>query len=218
MRSISITFIQITALLLLGFSRPCLAAKSPSKVITEGAENIRKVLKKKAKKGTTEATAQREHLKKTVEKILDYRELAKRSLGPHWKARTDKERDEFITLLRDLIESSYTGSIRNNVNFNLEIEDEQIDENNGTSEVYAVASAKNSKGKTVSEDLTFHLFLKKQKWFIYDVEFGDVSLVRHYRGEFNRKIKKESYAALVKVMKKKLKEIKSGKVEKKLSL
>ena len=48
---------------------------------------------------------------------------------------------------------------------------------------------------------------------IYDVEFGDVSLVRHYRGEFNRKIKKESYAALIKAMKSKLNEIKTGKVK-----
>jgi hypothetical protein len=43
------------------------------------------------------------------------------------------------------------------------------------------------------------------------VEFGDVSLVRHYRGEFNRKIKKESYQALVEVMREKLAEIRSGK-------
>ncbi len=61
--------------------------------------------------------------------------------------------------------------------------------------------------------LNFHLYLKNRIWLMYDVEFGDVSLVRHYRGEFNRKIKKESYKALLTAMQKKLKEIESGKVK-----
>jgi ABC-type transporter MlaC component len=95
----------------------------------------------------------------------------------------------------------------------LEYEEEEIGEDGTTASVIAVASTKNKKGKTVSEDLTFHLYLKTRKWMVYDVEFGDVSLVRHYRGEFNRKIKKESYAALIEAMKKKLDEIRSGKVK-----
>ena len=117
----------ISALFILGFSQPCLAGDSPTQIVNKGAENVRQILKKKVKKGSPAEAAQKKELKKTVEGILDYHELAKRALGPHWKARTDKEREEFIGILRDLIESSYTGSIRNNVNFNLEIEDEELD-------------------------------------------------------------------------------------------
>ena len=211
-------YVWTGTLFLLGFSLPSFAANSPGQVISKGAENIRDILKVKVKKNSPAEASRKQKLEKVVEGFLDYEQLAKRALGPHWKARTDKEREEFTGLLRDLIESSYTNSISNNINFNLEIEDEQIDEEDGTADVSAVASAKNSKGKLVSEDLTFHMFLKKHHWMIYDIEFGEVSLVRHYRGEFNRKIKKESYAALVKVMRKKLKEIQSGKIEKKLSL
>jgi phospholipid transport system substrate-binding protein len=148
-----------------------------------------------------------------VDKFLDYHELSKRSLGPHWKDRSPEEQTEFTQLLRDLIEEAYTQPISDNIEFTMEYEDEEIGEDGSSASVIAVASTKNKKGKTVSEDLTFHLYLKAKKWMIYDVEFGDVSLVRHYRGEFNRKIKKESYAALIKAMKKKLKEIKSGKVK-----
>jgi phospholipid transport system substrate-binding protein len=189
------------------------AAQSPQQVIQDGAEKVRKILKKKTKKGSPAERKQKAELKKVVDKFLDYPELSRRSLGPHWKDRTDEEQKEFTKLLRELIEESYTGSISDNIEFTMEYEDEEIADDGATASVISVASAKNKKGKTVSEDLTFHLYLKNRNWMIYDVEFGDVSLVRHYRGEFNRKIKKESYQALIDAMQKKLKEIKSGKVK-----
>jgi phospholipid transport system substrate-binding protein len=189
------------------------AAPAPQKVIKDGAEKVRLILKEKTKKGSPAEKKQKEKLKKVVDGFLDYQELSRRSLGPHWKDRSEEERTEFTKLLRDLIEASYTSTISDNIEFSMEYEEEEIDEDGTTATVASVASAKNKKGKTVSEDLTFHLYLKNRAWLMYDVEFGDVSLVRHYRGEFNRKIKKESYKALLTAMQKKLKEIESGKVK-----
>lgn len=189
------------------------AAPPPQKVIQDASEQVRTVLKKKVKKGSKAAKTQKSKLKKIVDRFLDYHELSKRSLGPHWKDRSLEEQTEFTRLLRDLIEEAYTQPISDNIEFTMEYEEEEIGEDGSTASVMAMASTKNKKGKTVSEDLTFHLYLKTKTWMIYDVEFGDVSLVRHYRGEFNRKIKKESYPALIKAMKKKLAEIQSGKVK-----
>lgn len=191
------------------------AARGPKEVIEDGTEKVRSILKKKTKDNSKEEQARKEQLKKIVDGFLDYYELSRRALGPHWDARKSEERAEFAQLLRDLIEASYTSAIRNNVDFVMNYEGEEIAEDGATANVSTVASAKNSKGKTVSEDLIFHLFLKDQAWMIFDVEFGDVSLVRHYRGEFNRKIKKESYEALLTAMRKKLDEIKSGKIKEK---
>jgi len=190
-----------------------LAGQSPQQVIQEGAEKVRSVLKQNAKKGSPAEKKQKAELKKIVDGFLDYNELSRRSLGPHWKDRTPAEQKEFTQLLRELIEESYTGSISNNIDFSMEYEEEEIADDGANASVISVASAKNSKGKTVSEDLTFQLYLKDRVWLIYDVEFGDVSLVRHYRGEFNRKIKKESYSALFTAMQNKLKEIQSGKLK-----
>ena len=203
----------IAVVLALSAPLALLAAPPPQKVIQDASEQVRSILKKKAKKHSPAAKAQKKKLKKIVDKFLDYHELSKRSLGPHWKDRSAEEQTEFTQLLRDLIEEAYTQPISDNIEFTMEYEDEEIADDGATASVMAVASTKNKKGKTVSEDLTFHLYFKAKKWMIYDVEFGDVSLVRHYRGEFNRKIKKESYAALIKAMKKKLDEIKSGKVK-----
>jgi phospholipid transport system substrate-binding protein len=188
-----------------------LAARAPQQVIREASDQVKSILAVKVTKGSQKEKAQQARLKKVVDRFLDYRELSRRALGPHWKDRSQEQRTEFVALLRELIEESYTGSIRKNVDYELEIEDTEIDDDGAKAHVHAVASSENKKGREVSEFLTFHLYLKDRSWMIYDVEFGDVSLVRHYRGEFNRKIKKESYQALVEVMREKLAEIRSGK-------
>jgi phospholipid transport system substrate-binding protein len=191
------------------------AAPSPRQVIESSAESVKEVLRQKTAKGSREEQDQKARLRKVVDGFLDFAELAKRALGAHWEPRTEQERTEFVQLLRDLIEAAYANAIRQNVDFTLRIDEEQLAEDGATASVVAVASAQTKKKKTVSEDLVFHLFLQNGRWMIYDVEFGDVSLVRHYRSEFNRKIKKESYPALVAAMKKKLDEVKSGKVSEK---
>jgi phospholipid transport system substrate-binding protein len=206
--------------LALCLAAPARAGTGPQQVISDGAEAVRGVLKVKTAKGSKAETEQKAKLKKVVDGFLDYRELSTRALGPHWKDRSEAERTEFVELLRDLIEASYTGAIRSNADFSLAFQSEEVEEDGAKAHVAAVASAKNKKGKPLSEDLLFHLYLvpAAKAWMIYDVEFGDISLVRHYRGEFNRKIKKEGYPALLAAMKKKLDEIKAGKVEKKMTL
>src|SRR5262247_411656 len=43
--------------------------------------------------------------------IFDFSETAKRSLARHWAARTQAERDEFVSLFADLLERSYISKI-----------------------------------------------------------------------------------------------------------
>ncbi len=204
----------LAATLVLGGVTPAGAeSNAPAEVIRRAAENVRQVLAGKVKKGSPAEEKRKQELKKVVDSFLDYARLSEMSLGPHWKDRTEQERREFISLLRDLIEASYTSTIEDNIQFKLGIEEEQIEPDGSRATVVSVAKAKNKKGREVGEDLTFQLYLQGGKWLIYDVEFGDVSLVRHYRGEFNRKIKKESYAALISAMKKKLSDIRAGKVK-----
>ncbi len=186
------------------------AQTTPKQVIQAAAEDVRAILRVKTKPNTPRHKQQMAKLKKIVDQFVDYTELGKRSLGPHWKDRSAKEQQEFVQTLRDLIEESYTRPISDNIDFTMQYEDEELSED-GKATVWSIASSKDKKGKPVSEDLTFHLYRTGEVWKIYDIEFGDVSMVRHYRGEFNRKIKKESFEALMQAMRKKLNETKKGK-------
>src|SRR5437870_12859307 len=49
--------------------------------------------------------------RKIADDIFDFGETARRSLGRHWAARTQAERDEFVKLFGDLLERSYISKI-----------------------------------------------------------------------------------------------------------
>jgi len=50
-------------------------------------------------------------VRKIADDIFDFGETARRSLGRHWAARTQAERDEFVKLFGDLLERSYISKI-----------------------------------------------------------------------------------------------------------
>ncbi len=50
-------------------------------------------------------------LETIVDPIHDFREMAKRSLGPLWKSLTPEQRGEFVPLFRDFLGKVYLGWI-----------------------------------------------------------------------------------------------------------
>src|SRR3989442_8020482 len=53
----------------------------------------------------------REAVRKVAEQVFDVNETAKRALGIHWQKRTPAEREEFVQLFADLLESTYIAKI-----------------------------------------------------------------------------------------------------------
>src|SRR5215475_3718608 len=47
-----------------------------------------------------------------LEGVVDFDEAARRALGPHWQARSEAEREEFVVLFKDLMASSYLATMR----------------------------------------------------------------------------------------------------------
>src|SRR5204862_3554091 len=50
-------------------------------------------------------------IRRIANDIFDFSETTRRSLGPHWQARTREEREEITRLFADLLERSYIGKI-----------------------------------------------------------------------------------------------------------
>jgi phospholipid transport system substrate-binding protein len=55
----------------------------------------------------TERSARLADLRSSISAFVNIRVLAREALGPHWNPRTEAEREEFVALLTDLIETSY---------------------------------------------------------------------------------------------------------------
>lgn len=137
-------------------------------------------------------------LRTAVNDSFDVEELARRSLGEHWKAapRTDQER--FVSLLWKLVEGSYLPRIRGSPDYQLELG--AVAREGDTARVAAKGSAK---GGEVA--LEFRLQLKKGRWRVYDTLIDGVSLVETYAEQFERILRKGGWPQLLSTLETKVK-------------
>jgi phospholipid transport system substrate-binding protein len=146
-------------------------------------------------------TKRRAALKSTISRIFDYGEMAKRSLGVHWKARSSSEQKEFVALFATLLEKSYANKIESYENEKILYEKEIIDGD------YAEVKSRVVTAKRDEYSLDYRLLKKGNRWIVYDVVIEGVSLVSNYRSQFNKIIVNQGYGELVKKLKTKSDEI-----------
>jgi phospholipid transport system substrate-binding protein len=178
-------------------------AESPSQTLKRTNAKIEKLLAQKTKAGSAADKKVRAEIKKVVNTLLDFTELAKLSLGKHWKERSEKERTEFVGILKDLIERNYTKQLRSNLGYKLEYRKESIE---GKTAAVETAVKMTKKGRVTEILIEYKMRRSGESWMVYDVVTDEVSIVNNYRSQFNKIIRKESYEALVKKMKRKLEE------------
>ena len=139
-------------------------------------------------------------LSKHLDELLDYGLLAKRALSSQWDKRTPAERTEFVALLRQLVERQYQKNLENTLDFKIEYAgNEAIDD--GTL-VKTLASSK-KKRRAPAIEIDYSLHHDKTRWRVFDIATDGVSLVKNYRRQFRRIVRKEGWTGLLKRMKKK---------------
>lgn len=142
-------------------------------------------------------------LKSAISVIFDYDEMAKRSLGAHWKGRSKAEQREFVDLFATLLENSYAGKIESYENEKIVYDKEIIDGD------YAEVRSRIVTAKRDEFTIDYRLLKEGNRWMVYDVVIEGVSLVSNYRSQFNRIITSQGYPALLKKLKTKSQEIKA---------
>lgn len=142
-------------------------------------------------------------LKSAISRIFDYGEMAKRSMGVNWKARTKAEQKEFVGLFSTLLENSYAGKIESYNNERIVYNGETV---NGT---YAEVKSRVITAKRDEFTLDYRLMRLGNRWMVYDVVIEGVSLVSNYRSQFNKIIVSQGYGELVKKLRSKSEEIKA---------
>src|SRR6266487_4613950 len=102
----------------LTFTLPALASGSgPMATLKQLNGDVDKLLRQKPSPGTPAEQKQKNDIKELAGKLLDYGELAKRALASHWDKLNDKQRNEFVTTLRELIERNYVKQLRTNLDY-----------------------------------------------------------------------------------------------------
>ncbi|MRR33895.1 ABC transporter substrate-binding protein [bacterium] len=142
-------------------------------------------------------------LKSAISVIFNYGEMAKRSLGVHWKDRSKAEQKEFVNLFATLLENSYANKIESYENEKILYDKETIDGD------YAEVKSRVVTAKRDEFTLEYRLLKEGNRWMVYDVVIEGVSLVSNYRSQFSKIITGQGYGALVKKLKVKSEDIKA---------
>ena len=137
----------------------------------------------------------REALRKELFPSFYFEEMAKRSLGVHWKDRTPREREEFTRLFRNLLENAYAGKIEGYKGEKILYRKESVDL--PYAEVNTVIVM--LQGDEIPVD--YRVLKDGARWRIYDIVIEGVSLVNNYRSQFAGILQKSSYPELVRRLK-----------------
>jgi phospholipid transport system substrate-binding protein len=137
--------------------------------------------------------------------IFDFEETARRSLGRHWQARTAAERDQFVQLFSDLLESSYISKVEMYGGEKIQYLGDAVDGEQARVQTKLLTKS----GSDIPIEYRMHR-KTGDRWLVYDVVIEGVSLVANYRTQFNKIIQTSSYQELVKKMKTKQEELASG--------
>jgi ABC-type transport system involved in resistance to organic solvents, auxiliary component len=174
---------------------------SPMADLKKSNAALKKLFQKQSPSWSPEQDAKRTEMRKIVNGFLDFEELAHRSLARHWDGIVAKQRSEFVSVLRDLIERNYIKQVHGQPNYELRFRKEAIMDSEAT--VNATLDTSND-GKKVTVEMEYKLLFKGSRWLVYDVVTDEQSMLENYRAEFNKIISKESFDALLKRMKKRL--------------
>ena len=145
------------------------------------------------KKGKPDAEA----LGREIDTLLDYEGLSRSALRDHWDARTPTERSEFVGLLKQLVERSYKKNLRSTLGYDIRYLGEDTDEL-GTVVKTRAKSTTHKREPAITIDYTLHKV--DGQWRVIDITTDGVSMVRNYRSQFNRILRKDGWADLIQRM------------------
>lgn len=100
----------LTTVVFLGLARLCIAAE-PLDLVKAAADGATAVLRDPKLKSQDKKRERIERLKEIITPIFDYEEMARRSLGAHWRRRTAAEQGEFARLFRAFLERIYSDKV-----------------------------------------------------------------------------------------------------------
>ena len=136
------------------------------------------ILKDPKLKGPAGKNAKEQKIEVVADRMFDYVELSKRTLGLNWNKFTVDQRKEFVGLFKSMLRDTYIDRItaysNEQVNFTKEL---PLTENTFEVQTVVVSSS-------AQTPINYRTLKKGNEWKVYDVVIEGVSLVSNYRTQF----------------------------------
>lgn len=159
--------------------------------LRESIDTVLKIVSDPELKKDARTADRRRMIRQVAGELFDFTEISQRSLGPHWRARTPAEREQFIGLFGDLLEYSYVSKIETYSGETIRYLGEAVDGQQAVVKTRIVTK----QGTEIPVD--YRMMQNGNRWLVYDVNIEGVSLVSNYRSQFNAVIQRSGYPDLV---------------------
>jgi phospholipid transport system substrate-binding protein len=185
----------MTVALFLGLTASAAVALTPTETVKSKVNEALSSLSQTS--GPEASDKRRAEIRKAADALFDFPDMSRRALGLHWKDRTPAEREEFTRLFTDLIARTYIGKIDQYAGESIAYVGERVDGDQASVRSNVVTP----KGSQIPVEYRLHR--ANDTWSAYDVLIENVSLVGTYRSQFDRVIKAESFANLLRRLREK---------------
>lgn len=186
----------VVGIAVLGLLTGAVSAGEPLEKIRETVEDVLSVLADETLQAPERRALRRDKLRQAVYQRFGFEEMARRSLGRHWRDLSTDQRQAFVALFSDLLERSYVGKIEGaGAGSEVTYPRETIDDE-GFASVMTVIT--NPLGSQIEVEYRLLQRDGDTDWEVYDIVIEGVSLINNYRTQFNNIIHRTSYDGLVK--------------------
>jgi phospholipid transport system substrate-binding protein len=183
-------------------ANPRTTLPSPTLELRKSTEALRKSLARRHPGWSPEAEAQASSVQAVIDDLLDFDEIARRTLGNQWGVLGAEQRHEFVDTLQKLIERR---PLERGLSIDLEsavtYKDESIVRDQAT---VATTVTSYTSGRPNRRSVDYRLFFRSGRWRVYDIIIEGVSMVDDYRAQFARIISEDSFDGLLRRMHRKV--------------
>jgi phospholipid transport system substrate-binding protein len=185
----------LAGVLVLALAPPVPAtAGVPTDQLRGHVDRVLKVLEDPALLKDGRVAERRQAIRRIATDIFDFEEISRRALARHWQGRNPAEQREFVELMAGLLEDAYISKIETYSGEKIHFLGDQVEGELATVRTRIVTK----QGTEIPVD--YRMLSRGGRWLAYDVYVEGVSLVANYRTQFDRFIRKQSYADLVKTL------------------
>jgi len=172
-----------------------------TQAVKSANDTIAALLKQKVAPGSKEEKDLAAKVTTSVRGFLDIDQLGKRAMVDNWQKLSKSQQDQFLGLLRELIEDNYVRGLRANVEYQIDYTGESTDKDGNVTVTTKINTKR--KGRPYTIEVDYVLVKDGDKLRAFDVKTDGVGLVENYRTMFDKIIDKDGFDGLMAKMKKK---------------
>lgn len=170
----------------------------PTDNVRDRVNEALEILRDPSLKGDSKKKEKEARIRSVSERMFEFEELSKRTLGAHWKKLSPDQRQEFMSLYKSILEDAYMEKIVAYTDEEVLFERE-VPLSEKTAEVRTTVRT-----KTADVPINYRVIQRDGQWKVYDVVIEGISLINNYRSQFREILSSKTPEDLLDVMRKKV--------------